>query len=262
MSVPSKIVAALRRQLRRRLKIDIINSSNTTTLRHLLEEFLNLYRIDTVLDVGANEGQFAIQLRDIGYSGDIHSFEPVGATFARLQRHAMGDSRWHCHNLALGRSTGTLSMNISEYSSFNSALSANAFGTERFHELKVVAREEVPLSTVDDFVSKTLGSRTARIFLKMDTQGFDLEVFEGARASLGQIHGLLSELSLMPIYEGMKRYPESLTRFERNGFAVSGFFPVNHNRDLSLIEVDCLMVKPQSLQATGAPVDRARFSRR
>jgi FkbM family methyltransferase len=241
-----KIIEALRRQMRQRLKLDIISASNTTTLRHQLAQVLRAYRIDTVLDVGANEGQFASQVRELGFGGTIHSFEPVRQTFGLLQQKASGDVGWHCHHLALGRKPGRLTMNLSEFSSFNSMLPPNDFGAGRFHDQKVVGQEEVEVSTLDAFVAQhvPLG---ARIFLKMDTQGFDLEVFAGGERSLDRVYVLLSELSLMPIYAGMPRYTEALATYEAKGFSVSGFFPVNSNDDLSLIEADCLMVRRDAL---------------
>lgn len=236
------MIETLRRQLRRRLKLDIVSADNTTTLRHHLGEVLRLYRIDTVLDVGANEGQFGAKLREMRFAGDIHSFEPIKETFSLLQARATGDARWHCHNIALGRSPGTLTMNVSEFSTFSSALKANAFGTGRFHDLRQIREEEVTVSTVDRFMAERSVARNARVFLKMDTQGFDLDVFEGGAASVDRICGLLSELSLQPIYDGMVRYPTALAAYEGKGFSVSGLYPVNRNADLSLIEVDCVMV--------------------
>jgi FkbM family methyltransferase len=238
----TRLIEALRRQMRRRLKLDIISAGNTTTLRHQLEQVLRAYRVDTVLDVGANEGQFAGQVRELGFTGTIHSFEPVRQTFSTLQRKASGDAGWHCHHLALGRQPGRLTMNLSEFSSFNSMLAPNDFGAERFHDQRVVGQEEVEVSTLDAFVAQHVPA-DARIFLKMDTQGFDLEVFAGGERSLERVHALLSELSLMPIYTGMPRYTEALAAYESKGFSVSGFFPVNSNDDLSLIEADCLMVR-------------------
>ena len=238
----TKLIEALRRQMRQRLKLDIISASNTTTLRHQLEQVLRAYRIDTVLDVGANEGQFAGQVRALGFAGTIHSFEPVRQTFGLLQQKASGDAGWQCHHMALGREPGRLTMNLSEFSSFNSMLAPNDFGAGRFHDQKVVGQEEVEVSTLDAFVAEQVPAG-ARIFLKMDTQGFDLEVFAGGERSLDGVHVLLSELSLMPIYTGMPRYTEALAAYEARGFSVSGFFPVNSNDDLSLIEADCLMVR-------------------
>jgi hypothetical protein len=79
--------------------------------------------------------------------------------------------------------------------------------------------------------------------LKMDTQGYDLKVYRGAASSLGRVQAVVSELSFQPIYEGMPDYRQMLAEFESAGFAVSGLFPVSRNPDLSLIEMDCVLVR-------------------
>ena len=94
----------------------------------------------------------------------------------------------------------------------------------------------------DRFLAEHVPDRERRIFLKMDTQGFDLEVFAGASQSLGRIRCLLSELSMTPVYDGMPHYLTSLVAFEEKGFVMSGLYPVNRNKDLSFIEVDCMLV--------------------
>ena len=238
----TRLIEALRSQMRRRLKLDIVNVRSTPTLRHRLEQVLRAYRIDTVLDVGANDGQFAGRVRDLGFTGTIHSFEPIRHTFAHLQHRASGDAGWHCHHLALGRQPGRLTMNVSEFSTFNSMLAPNDFGVGRFHDQRVVGQEDVEVSALDAFVAHQVPAG-ARVFLKMDTQGFDLEVFAGGAQSLDRVHALLTELSLVPIYDGMPRYSEALAAYEAKGFSVSGIFPVNNNDVLSLIEADCLMVR-------------------
>jgi hypothetical protein len=109
--------------------------------------------------------------------------------------------------------------------------------------MKEARRETIQLDTLDGFASRVLKLNGDRIFLKMDTQGFDLKVFRGAKNTLKDVQGLLSELSFIPIYGGMPRYGETLAEYEAAGFSVSGMYPVMRNRDTSLIEMDCVMVR-------------------
>ena len=232
----------LRRQLRRRFNIDIIRAGNTAILGEHIKDILETHRVDTVLDVGANTGQFGSYLRELGFAGAIHSFEPVEKTFRVLQRTAASDARWSCHKMALGREPGTLTMNLMGASDLNSALQPSTFGKNLFAEFQVTGQEQVPMSTVDIFLAEHVPAPERGILLKMDTQGFDLEVFAGAEQSLGRIRCLLSELSLTPLYDGMPGYLKSLATFEERGFLMSGLYPVNRNKDLSFIEVDCMLV--------------------
>ena len=78
----------------------------------------------------------------------------------------------------------------------------------------------------------------------MDTQGFDLEVFSGASKHLKHIKCLLSEVSFIPIYDGMPTYAKSLKLYRSNGFQVSGLYPVTRDKQSrAIIEMDCVMVR-------------------
>jgi FkbM family methyltransferase len=198
---------------------------------------------DLVLDVGANRGQFARMLRDEGYQGEIHSFEPVAATYGELAATAAGDPAWTVHQAALGAAPGEAVINVTGASDMSSLLQPNEFGQEKFERFEVARTETVRVDTVDAFLAAQVpDADSRRILLKMDTQGYDLEVFAGARNSWPHIGCLLSELSLIPIYSGMPHYLAALQTYEEAGFAVTGIYPVSRNDDLTVIEMDCMLI--------------------
>src|SRR4051812_21670251 len=88
-----------------------------------LVEFLRSRSINVVLDVGANEGQFAQEIRSRGYDGRIVSFEPVAETFKQLHRNCASDSNWDCRRMALGDSAGAIEINVSKNSAMSSIVS-------------------------------------------------------------------------------------------------------------------------------------------
>jgi FkbM family methyltransferase len=235
MKLHRKIARLLGYELTRRIKHPNLNAHIHNLIKH--------YDINLVLDVGANNGQFAQMLRAEGFDGLIHSFEPVSETYKKLQQASSADANWQVHQLALGDSCGTADVNVTEGSEFSSLLNPNAFGEREFNAIKVAYTEEVSISMVDKFIEEQLESPgDYRILLKMDTQGFDLKVFAGARKYMAQICCLLSEISFLQIYDEMPDYKGSLTVFEEQGFRVSGLFPVTRRKDLSLIEMDCMMI--------------------
>lgn len=246
MSRKSRWTQPVRRVLRKTFGVDIVGVGNTTTFQHHLGELLERNRIDLVIDVGANDGQFASKLREIGYGGRICSVEPVSRCHASLEARAAADPNWSVHRTAMGRAPGTATINIFEASDFSSFLKPNGFGQSTFDKMKIAASEEVPVQTLDAFMNEHVAPE-ARVFLKMDTQGFDLEVFAGLRDRIGQVSAIVSELSLTPIYEGMPDFLQALAEFRRRGFSVSGMFPVNRAADLSLIEMDCCFVRAVGL---------------
>jgi hypothetical protein len=80
------------------------------------------------------------------------------------------------------------------------------------------------------------------IFLKLDTQGFDAEVFKGLGSRLDDVRVLQSEISLIPIYENMPHWTESIALYESAGFGVAGMFPVNWDAG-RVVEYDCLLTR-------------------
>lgn len=134
-------------------------------------------------------------------------------------------------------------MNVTEGSNLSSFLEPNDFGKEEFKPIKVISEETVEVSTIENFLTTHVTDfDKRRILLKMDTQGYDLNVFKGSLKVLGSIVCVLSEISLMPIYSNMPYYIDSLKKYEENGFVVTGFFPISRKDNLSLIEIDCTLL--------------------
>lgn len=215
---------------------------------HLRQLFARL-GIDCVLDVGANQGQYGTMLRKSGYRGRIVSFEPVKESYAALKARAAGDPGWRTFNCALGAKAGESEIHVTRSSVFASFLDPSEFSKQKFPDAMPVTRsEKVRIRTLDQVFGEAVeGLRAPRVFLKMDTQGYDLEVFAGARRSLAEVRGLQTEISIQAIYEGMPDYLKSLDVYTKAGFVMSGLYPVSRDREtLALIELDCVMrrVKP------------------
>ena len=146
-----------------------------------LPAVFEMYGVDLVIDVGAHEGEYAQRLRSGGFEGEIVSFEPVPRAFEELEREgraAMTD--WTVHRLALGREDGTTTMNV-VHGTLSSLLPATKFGAGRYPRLQEPEQVEVEVRRLDRVLDETLGGLDGRRpFLKLDTQGFDLDVFAGA----------------------------------------------------------------------------------
>ncbi len=213
--------------------------SHRYQMQHLFEQ----QGIDLVLDVGANEGQFARELRRF-YQGDLISFEPVRHVFDKLSAAAAGDPSWQLCNVALGRQERTATIHVSAHSVFSSLHTANASCRELFGAKASDSTDEsITIRRIDKVLPELVNSlATRRIFLKLDTQGYDLEAFAGLGSILDQVLALQSEVSLIPLYEGMPHWTECVSTYEQAGFGVVGMYPVNHvgNR---VIEYDCLMTR-------------------
>lgn len=106
----------------------------------------------------------------------------------------------------------------------------------------------VQIRRLDDVLPELVAEiESPRIFLKMDTQGFDSQVLDGASACIDQIVGMQSEISVIPIYDGMLPYTDSLSHYERLGFALMDLFPVNRTPEGCVMEYDCVMARTREL---------------
>lgn len=232
------------RNVLNRLGFDIIRLVNKDSdLSAHVKIVLDTLKIDCVVDVGANAGQYGKFLRQLGYEGHIVSFEPVKESFQRLQAAASADPKWICYNLALGDRSERKVMNVYQASVFSSFLQANEYSEQRW-SLDKGNPEDVSVVRLDD-VFEELERKTggSSFFLKMDTQGYDRKVFAGALASLEKVRALQSELSLLPVYNDMPRGYDVLEDFHARNYFVSGMYPVNRDDSMAVIEYDCILVK-------------------
>lgn len=204
-----------------------------------VQRLLKLLDIDCVIDVGANRGQYGKWLRNLGFRGLIVSFEPNPGPFAELQKQAGDD--WICFPCAIGSATGELPFNVMAddvFSSFHNPSGAAEYAKEN----TVVSSVTVPVRRLDE-VLQEMDVEFERPFLKIDTQGFDLEVIEGAGETISRFLGIVSEVSIKRLYDKSPSFEESRTVIGRAGFQPAGMFSVNPYKTLSLVEMNAYFVR-------------------
>ncbi|WP_333819865.1 FkbM family methyltransferase [Ohtaekwangia sp.] len=232
--------------LSNRKKRDIIRSARYfNNIAYIgMQSILRDKGIDLVLDVGANCGQFYTYLRtEVGYKGRIFSFEPNPEMQAALQKLKTADTSLEIFPFALGASEGSMSFNIYEDSKLSSFLQGNDKSSERFKDKFNVSKKiEVPVKTLDSFIeSQPVFNGVKSLFLKLDTQGFDLEVFKGVSKHKHLIKYIQSELSVIPLYTGMPHYTKSIEFFEAQGYRIISLVPVTREKaNGQVIEFDAL----------------------
>ena len=206
--------------------------------------------VNCVLDVGGNRGQFGRRLRQSGYAGRIVSFEPLPHLAEQLHVHADKDPEWHVVHCALGDEETESDMTVvAKGGATSSLLPPSAFGLEFSPRLEGIRRETVTIRRLDGLLDEVVdGIDDPRIFLKMDTQGYDLRVFAGAGDRIKDVLGLQSEISSVPLYDGMPRMAEAIATYEAGGFETTGIFPVTRDPErLRIIEFDIVMIRVEAL---------------
>jgi FkbM family methyltransferase len=209
----------------------------------ILRSIIGKYRVDLILDVGANKGQFALRVRKF-YKGPIISFEPVSGVFAVLEKAASRDKNWFTFNYALGSKSEERNINVHQNLELSSLLEKNERCVEMFGDGDARSQKElIKIRRFDDIIAEMPFDVSARnILLKMDTQGYDMEVFEGARSIRENTVALQSEVSQTPLYHDIPHWTGNIDVYEKAGFRFAGLYPVNRD-GLYYIASDCLMVK-------------------
>ena len=216
--------------------------------RQFLRRLLRDRQVDCVIDVGANVGQYATLLRLIGFTGTILSFEPSPDTFEELVKASASDSKWHAFQCALGSKASTATLNRMKLSVFNSFREPSTRDTKMAEPYnQIVDTVEVQVERLDE-VFPRLRDRfnIERPFLKTDTQGFDLEVFDGASGIHSELAGVQCELAVQRLYEGVAPWTEALNVYGNAGFELAGIFSVLP-RESVLVECDCFFSRKRVL---------------
>ena len=209
-----------------------------------LQSSLDFFKIDLVLDVGANQGQFVKAIRKTGYRGSCVSFEPLSDAHRLLAKAALTDSRWYVHDrVALGSHEGAAVINIARNSASSSVLPMLGLHNDASPESGYTGSEAVPLSTLDSVAGRYLADAT-HTFLKVDVQGYEKEVFQGGLASLPHIEVVMCELSIVPLYDGQVLWGEMIENMKGLGFRIWALYPgFCHPETGRTLQVDALFVR-------------------
>lgn len=181
--------------------------------------------INLVLDVGANAGQFGRALREAGYRGRIVSFEPLESARRQLLAASAADDAWDvAERAAIGAEDGEIDINVSANSFSSSALDMLPAHLRSAAESRYVGRERVPLRRLDGIAGAHLRADSVAL-LKIDTQGYEDRVLDGAAGILPRVAAIQLELSVVPLYAGQKLLPEMLERLRGLGFSLWALWP-------------------------------------
>lgn len=210
------MMKAFLKKIAQKYGYDILHLPTDPLVRQRLD-LLKLYDINLIFDVGANVGQYAQKIREMGYQGEIVSFEPLPTEFQRLKKKAEGDFRWKAAEFALGNFNGTAEINLAQNSYSSSILEILPVHVESAPDSIYVGTQTVTVRRLDDVIEQYY-LPGQNIFVKIDTQGFERQVFEGSMASLSKIKGFQMELSIVPLYEGETLMQEMVDLLRSHGF--------------------------------------------
>ena len=208
----------------------------------LIQIYLRRANITHIFDVGANIGQFGIDVIRTGYKGQIISYEPGLKAFKKLNRLTQKFDQWTAVQMGMGAFTGNATINISGNSGLSSSiLEIGQSHLENFPTSKTISQEKIILSTVDHQIdSQNLDP--SKVMLKIDVQGYENQVLAGSMKFLPTIPMCYLEVSLSPMYIGEANLPTIINMIASAGHTVVDIHRGVTAKDGTLLQIDILTV--------------------
>ena len=201
---------------------------------------LKTSNVSSVIDVGANVGQFGLDIRRYGFQGQIVSYEPVNETFELLTQTIRRHQPWKAIQLGLGAEESERLINISGNDGLSSSLlEMGSLHLENFPKSATVSQQKISISTIDNQL-ESLGILPQDIMLKLDVQGLEAEVLKGASKSLSKIPLCYLEVSIIPLYEGEISFLPILIELSKFGHEVIDVFRGIKASNGQLLQLDIL----------------------
>ncbi len=218
-----------------------INSIENELLRGKYDWLINL-KPNSIVDVGANSGGFAMKINKILPEARIHSFEPLHSVFDELKENTNNISNITYHNYALGNFEGELEINKNEFSPSSSFYSVGTKHTQAFPHTAKTEKEIVKVKMLDSIFNSL--DLTSNVLLKLDVQGYELDVLKGGARSLNSVNIIIAEVSFYPLYIDQPLFKDVYSFLFERGFDYFGNFDqlVDPN-DHRILQADAIFFK-------------------
>jgi FkbM family methyltransferase len=228
------------RRLLRSLGLDVMAYSPMRSHELRRAVLLRDHKVGLVVDGGAHKGEYAGGLRRLGYAGRILSVEPLPGPFAHLQRRAAKDGRWECVNLALGVECGQTTFHENPISEVSSLLPAT--GLENTQGWRSTRPLTVAVRTIDSLLDDL--SWDGGLYIKLDVQGYEMQVLSGAGEAVRRASAIELELSTVELYRGSVLFPDAVWELRQLGFSLFSTEPALVDyQSARVLQLDCIFVR-------------------
>ena len=206
---------------------------------------LRALNIKTVIDVGANVGQFARIALRVFPKSKIYCFEPLGTPYNQLALWAnKQNGRVRCFNIALGDRAGQMTMyEHQEHTPSSSLLQA----TDHCHDLYPQTSKEristIEINTLDEIIVRETNNLEKNILLKLDVQGFEDRVLRGAESTLNMCSACIIEINLDNLYKDQADFHDIFTMVHRAGYSYAGNLEQVYDKDGRVVYFDAVFIK-------------------
>jgi FkbM family methyltransferase len=214
-----------------------------------------VYRPHVIIDAGAHHGWFFHCWKDWCPLAEVHAFEPAREAYEESRRLYGADPAIHLNNVAVGRQPGELQLNVMADSLVSNSFLMPVEETWREIDYKhgEIAKRSVPVIRLDDYARDQ--SRGEVYLLKIDVQGFELEVLEGAVDLLHRTDYVFVEAAIRPLYEGAPRFTTVHDWLDAHGFHLIAM-RAWHRGNQTLVESDMLFRRNELMPPIDPNVER------
>ncbi|MFI5152555.1 MAG: FkbM family methyltransferase [Chitinophagales bacterium] len=204
--------------------------------------WLSEYHFKTIIDIGANEGQFSDKIRILFPEAKIFAFEPLPAIYENLKLNFSNDQKFIAFNLGLGDKPESLEFWENEYSPSSSFLSLADSHRDNFQEAIQVQQVRVQVKTLDQvFAEETVD---LPLLIKIDVQGFEDKVIRGGIETIKKASLIICELSFVELYKGQPKFRDLFREFDELGFDFSGNIEqLRASGNNAILQADGIFVK-------------------
>lgn len=202
------------------------------------EAVLKTLNCRTIIDIGANKGQFALAARKCFPKAKIYSFEPLSHPAEVFNKVFEGDTNTKLFPFAISDETGEAEIHISHREDSSSLLPISEKQNEMFPGTYEVGVEKITMKKLSDALSAS--DLVSPVLMKIDVQGFELSVLKGSTELFSRIKYIYSECSYIELYKGQALFPEISAFLAAFGFKKTGEFNTSYDNSGKAIQSDFL----------------------
>ena len=231
------------------VKFKILHFLNKVGLKKvLLNKYFDNFKIKKVIDIGANIGQFGTQIYSLGYKYEIHSFEPLKKEYTFLKKHTKRKKNWDCYNLGIGEKKEIKKIFISRNSVSSSFMKVNNKHLSAAPESEQSSYQIIDVITLEEAFNKKIKVKLKEpVFLKIDVQGYEINILESFPFYKYNIPLLLVEVSFTNLYDGQGEFNQLINLLYKHNYSIVEIILNNKfrakNKLNSLLQSDFLLCR-------------------
>ena len=208
----------------------------------LKHKWIVKYNFETIIDIGANKGQFAARFRVLFPDAMIYSFEPIPEVFDELCKRFEKDNNFKAFNLGLGREPGTIDFYQNEFSDSSSALPMKRLHKDNFPKTSKEKLIKIKVGSLDEVMQSLMIGNS--VLIKIDVQGFEELVILGGKETLKKALIVIVEVSFYELYESQVYFNTIYNHLFNLGFSYRGNYEqLISPLDGSILQADAIFFK-------------------